>query len=107
MMETNTIVGTFFMLVALTFLVVIVVDRKKFFDHSSRSNNYTFALSSFSLSLFIGVYLLGGLQGLGPIGLWIMVIGLNVAIAILVLDKPRSAEVVKNSDDGKTLRGDT
>ena len=55
MMETNTILGTFFMLVALTFCVVVIVDRKKFFDHSSRSNNYTFVLSSFSLSLFIGV----------------------------------------------------
>ncbi len=104
MMETNTILSVFFMLVALTFLVVIIMDRKKFIDHSGKSQNYTNALFGFSISTTIGIFLLGAMQNIGPVGLWILVLGLNATIAVLVLDKPKPMAESAGLDERERLR---
>lgn len=98
-METNTILGVFFMLVALTFFVLVIVDRKKFLLHSSESKSYTQALFGFSISTSIGIFLLGGMQSIGAVGLWILVIGLNATIAILLLDRPEPDAGVAERDE--------
>lgn len=85
MMETNIILGSFFTLLALTFLSVCIV-RNPFKDHSIDS---IFPLAALCISLFLAIFMFGGMQNFSPIGLWMLVLGLNSAIAIFVLGKPR------------------
>ena len=88
-MQPSTILGAFFVLIALTFLIVQAIQimgRDKSDSASFLSALDPYLLGILGISLVIGIkFFDGSVQSASPFVLWALVIGLNAGIAMYVL----------------------
>jgi len=98
MTQPHTMIGVFFMLLGITFMVVQIIlfmnrDRRPDATGLSWLDTYTLYIVSLSLTLG-GMFYGDAISSMSPIGLWIMVIGLNASIATYVLRAFEKAPLV-------------